>query len=191
MLIKCWTCLRRIRRHWANFCYGCRRHQCAECSLAKIGRVLFAQDRSRMNVLTMSRKEVEVWRPARPRLAEVISITDPGAGPAALCPGITNVLRLAFSDVDRSWPDLPEIVPYSRAQADAVAEFVWALPPIDLLVVHCEAGISRSVGMANAIALAFGARRSGPIGIPNSFVFSRTSDALMVREAVAWVDSAI
>lgn len=88
----------------------------------------------------------------------VISITDPGY-PEARVDGhncCTGVLRLKFDDIDpprwepRDWDDKTVM---HDGHASRTWEFVrdqWL--KIDTLLIHCEAGVSRSPSLAMAIA---------------------------------------
>lgn len=100
-----------------------------------------------------------------------------------------DVLRLRFHDLD-TWPlglsdrERAHIALYSPEQAAQVAAFVRAWPDADV-VIHCDAGISRSQGMAEAIARHKGvkAKHSGP-GDPNKLVFKLTYAALRPGEGM-------
>lgn len=84
-----------------------------------------------------------------------ISITDP-----ELCDNsfannhyIKAILKLKFDDVDGFQDKLLfNEIPMSLTQAKQIADFVlqWK-DKVDLIVVHCEAGISRSAGVCAAI----------------------------------------
>jgi predicted protein tyrosine phosphatase len=89
-----------------------------------------------------------------------ISITDPhGTHPRlARSEYLRSVLTLQFSDVDRVWPHLQEksayIVSFTPEMARQVAAFVreHQQQGVHLFVVHCEAGMSRSAGIAAALS---------------------------------------
>jgi predicted protein tyrosine phosphatase len=84
-----------------------------------------------------------------PRQA-VISITEPGSGPAPLRPGWAAILRLSFHDVDRN---VEGYDPFSEEMAQVVLEWLDAVEDeVDAVVVHCVAGISRSAAVARFIA---------------------------------------
>jgi hypothetical protein len=109
--------------------------------------------RPRFQLLTMGREEAERFIPGEDDVC--ISILSPGAPPAVLREGWRAVLRLEFHDFP--WPDRDAAVmgaqQITEAQADQVIAFVEAhAQHAKRIVVHCEAGISRSV----AIALALG-----------------------------------
>jgi hypothetical protein len=93
-----------------------------------------------------------------------------------------DILRLAFWDVDRidpQWPDRvkAQAILFSPQQAAQVAYFVkgWGVN----FVIHCDAGISRSQGMANAISDHFDVDvKHSTKGAPNSHVYRLTWEAL-------------
>ena len=100
-------------------------------------------------VLFCSKKDASA-RPAWPGWV-VISINDSCSYPVNLKPGWERVLRITFDDID------VEQEPYqmfSAEQAREVIEFVQdcTLSGIDGILVHCNAGISRSAGIAKWIA---------------------------------------
>ena len=84
-----------------------------------------------------------------------ISITDPELhkNDFAKNPHIKAILHLAFDDVDGfQGKMLSNDKPMTLMQAREIANFVleWK-DKVDLIVVHCEAGISRSAGVCAAI----------------------------------------
>jgi hypothetical protein len=98
-----------------------------------------------------------------------------------------DVLRLRFNDMD-ALPDLPprlraQYSLYSTEQANQVAAFVrgWQVN----LVIHCDAGVSRSQGMADAIADHLGVEvKHSWVGSPNRRVYAMTWHALRPGEDV-------
>ena len=88
----------------------------------------------------------------------VISITDPDQPKANIVnsPGLIDILRLSFYDVEDDTIFNGKFYrAMSSGQAKRVAEFVNKIEnDIDFILVHCEAGISRSAGTAAAISLA-------------------------------------
>jgi len=116
----------------------------------------------------MSRQRAEGYRGDRPYA--VISITDPGEPEAKLQPDPLRVavLRLAFHDFTEEPeefeglmaeagdypPDEPEewVLP-SAVHAEAAVGFYRSVAPkIEKLVIHCEAGVSRSAAVGAALA---------------------------------------
>ncbi|MFI5340708.1 MAG: hypothetical protein ACHQ7N_12830 [Candidatus Methylomirabilales bacterium] len=126
----------------------------------------------------------------RLRLADkyvMVSITDPGSRPAALHdPACVAVLRLEFHDLD----ELPgfggAFVLFTPEMAAQVAAFVeqWR-DDVSRIVVHCEAGISRSCAVASALALYFTGddTRERQSGCPNALVYKLMTEALKVEGA--------
>jgi hypothetical protein len=131
---------------------------------------------------------ISISTPPRPKPHEIQGYME-DASSAALLPDEfrLDVLRLRFHDLD-TWPigltdrERAHTALYSPEQAAQVAAFVRAWPHADI-VVHCDAGISRSQGMAEAIAKHRGvrAKHSGP-GDPNKLVFKLTWNALRPGE---------
>ncbi|NLI01352.1 MAG: hypothetical protein GX446_17890 [Chthonomonadales bacterium] len=104
----------------------------------------------RMWFLVLSRQRAARIRPNVPHI--VISITDPGTREAALAdsPLRMGVLRLQFWDASEhdNYADVP-----SEEHAAAIVDFVRRhLSDADLIVTQCEAGISRSSGVAAALS---------------------------------------
>lgn len=104
-------------------------------------------------VIALSREEAEARHSMHPEVC--ISITDPGR-PLAQLRGYREVLRLSFHDC--RWLETPTSArQITQADAVAIAQFVakhWE--EVDTVVVHCEAGVSRSVAVALAISRSFG-----------------------------------
>lgn len=95
-----------------------------------------------------------------------------------------DILRLAFWDVDALSPEWPDTLKaqarlYSTEDARRVAAFVREYRGLNI-VIHCDAGISRSQGMANAIALYLGITKvkHSVQGFPNHHVYTLTWTAL-------------
>ena len=64
-----------------------------------------------------------------------------------------GVLRLSFLDADAPTAEMPEEQLFSQEQAAAVWSFVAnRAADIRLIVVHCDAGVSRSAAIAAALA---------------------------------------
>lgn len=97
----------------------------------------------------------------------IISITNPGSAPAKVKQNdcTLGLLRLEFDDTEEdplANADMyrrkmyvqafgkPKV--FSRRQAQSISNFVEHLQP-DAVIVHCEAGISRSAAVAAALSL--------------------------------------
>jgi rhodanese-related sulfurtransferase len=82
-----------------------------------------------------------------------ISIRTPGAEPADLSPNFREVLRLYFHDLGgfpEPWPADAEQL--TAEQAESIVQFALRHRQAQRLIVHCEAGISRSVAVALALS---------------------------------------
>lgn len=108
-------------------------------------------------VLSRAHVELEEHTPLEPHI--LISITDPYDGTSRKDCGEAvlfhseqrkDVLRLSFFDISET---VGNTTPMSEVQANEVFQFVskWK-DDIGLIVVHCEAGISRSAGVAAALS---------------------------------------
>lgn len=99
--------------------------------------------------LVLSRVRAERVHPNVPHI--VISITDPDRPNAVLPPAPLRmaVLRLKFDDVEapEAWGS-PPTADHARQIVDFVRKFGSMA---DLIVCHCEQGISRSAGTAAAL----------------------------------------
>jgi predicted protein tyrosine phosphatase len=113
-----------------------------------------------MEFMVVGRQEIEDGLLLRaPHV--IISIADPGSPqpkirPSGLCRGI---LRLRFHDAEptEGFISPPEIKQMTQQQALAIWQFVLThLLDIKLVVVHCEAGMSRSPAVAAAICRGLG-----------------------------------
>jgi predicted protein tyrosine phosphatase len=91
--------------------------------------------------------------------AAIVSITDPGQPDAKLKFGWGATLRLAFHDSDPVTFPLAnqDMTSMSEDQGKQVAQFMASMPlAVRSVIVHCRSGISRSAGIAKAIAEAHG-----------------------------------
>ena len=127
-----------------------------------------------------------------------ISITDPKSEPVNLPLPDYDVLRLSFHDLDQTYPiSGPAIVLFDQVMANQIKDFmmmkVWVhmgrhLDDNELVViVHCEAGISRSAGVAAALSKHFledDSRFFSNAGLylPNRLAYSVLLNALNGKE---------
>jgi predicted protein tyrosine phosphatase len=126
-----------------------------------------------MNITNASRELVE-RTPGNPAVA-LISITDPSQAKARLQSGWLDVLRVSFHDIGAEhFPASPEnrvkYLPMTQLQASQVATFLRVHHAAHVLV-HCEAGISRSFAVARAAADSGTHAYLGPGGIANDHVY--------------------
>lgn len=109
-----------------------------------------------MNVVVMSQYDAEAYAAKKhTKSTIVISITSPGTYQAAIEPnsinGIVDILRLEFYDTDRKNHSYQGI---TEADGVKIVDFVNKYKNdklINTIIVHCEAGQSRSSGVAAAI----------------------------------------
>lgn len=118
-----------------------------------------------MQIQTMGIDAVEAYVP-RVGQEAVISIHfadgdgwDNGRAQAKLSPLFREVLRVAFDDCIAKDHRLHGVVELTRPQARVIVDFAYAQALANRdLIIHCGAGMSRSVAVAGALAqLAIGA----------------------------------
>ena len=121
----------------------------------------------------LSREKAEAYRGRRPYA--MISITDPDGPEAHLQPDPKRVavLRLAFHDFTQSPEEFARLVAQedpplpldeprqwvlpSAVHAQAIVGFYRTLPKqVEKVVIHCEAGVSRSAAVGAALAHCLG-----------------------------------
>lgn len=135
----------------------------------------------------MERKRFEVRSAYHARLFRcdqpwaAISITTDGDFPVLAEENRQGLLQLAFADTaEASRPDSFAVV-----QAAELLDFVAATwDSIQVLLIHCEAGMSRSPGVAAALSRIYYGD-DGPWGeydFPNSLVYQRLVDLHRQRE---------
>ena len=136
-----------------------------------------------MDVLVMSRQSMESFHGIGDMKYVIISITDEYEPEAnipdnALC---KDILRLQFSDIEKNTDKYHAIYKF---QAKDIASFVFKYhDKIDLLVVHCEAGISRSAGCAMAIEEWYWKKSVGnKYPLANRTVYRMVYDALRRKD---------
>jgi predicted protein tyrosine phosphatase len=123
-------------------------------------------------IIVKSRRETELM-PAYSRPWACISITDTDASDARMpTRNRVGLLRLKFDDVTVPMQYWTAVSTEDARRVLAFAAEVW--PKADVLHVHCEAGISRSAGVAAALSrLYFGddAKFFLPPYRPNKLVY--------------------
>ena len=98
-----------------------------------------------MKVDVYSRVQAEALSPEL--TTAVISITAPDRLPALLQSGWLDVLRLEFDDALQPSTAVPGLVLFDEQHVKMIHDFVDLYQTSDFMV-HCEAGMSRSVGVA-------------------------------------------
>jgi predicted protein tyrosine phosphatase len=106
----------------------------------------------RIEFWVLSREAAERYEPSGVEVC--ISIGDPGAAPAQLSRAFVAVLRLAFNDIVAD--PAPADVLFAAEHAGDVLRFVKQWPHVERIIVHCNAGVSRSPGVALGLCDAFG-----------------------------------
>ena len=117
-------------------------------------------------MLGVSRKEMEGFDSAMPWIWISMSAPDEGKAKELVSSTLIGQLNLKFHDVDDRFRDTIERYPSSKLgkslvffnseMSDKVVSFVKNIidnePSLDLIVCQCEAGISRSSGMAASLS---------------------------------------
>lgn len=106
-----------------------------------------------MNIIALSR-EVACRSIPNPG-CYLISISEPDEDSPRLHNDWEDILYLHFDDIDRECPSIGgrELVLFNKTQAGKILNFVEKYKgSINTLVIHCLAGISRSVGVQVALA---------------------------------------
>jgi predicted protein tyrosine phosphatase len=110
-----------------------------------------------------SRNTAEMWLSPKNTPFIVISIHTPGSERPVFPndPNRVNTLYLQFHDEVAPNTRHTETILMSEEQAQEVVKFVKhyvvndlnsSLPKIDLIMIHCEAGVSRSAGVASGLS---------------------------------------
>jgi len=94
--------------------------------------------------VVLSREEAELYEPRGKEIC--ISISDPDASPARLSSRFAAVLRLNFNDVIERGE--PSDILFAEDHAREIRKFLDSWPKAERVMVHCNAGVSRSPGVA-------------------------------------------
>ena len=108
-----------------------------------------------MKVIVKSQKDAERYCETNTgsRLA-VVSITDPGQPLADIREGglVTAVFRMSFYDLEVDMKSNGHLYPCAREKdLEGLRAYIDSLSDVDILLVHCAAGISRSAAVGAAI----------------------------------------
>jgi predicted protein tyrosine phosphatase len=109
----------------------------------------------------------------------VISIS--GLNPAVLKDGWHSVLRLEFDDIDVG--EEPHIL-FNESHAERVIDFVTAVQEsheVEGILVHCQAGVSRSAAVAKWIAERYGMPFPAKYMLYNKHVYRVLRSVMMRR----------
>ena len=94
--------------------------------------------------VVLSREEAELYEPRGKEIC--ISISDPDASPARVSSRFAAVLRLNFNDVTERGE--PSDILFAEDHAREIRKFLNSWPKAERVMVHCNAGVSRSPGVA-------------------------------------------
>jgi predicted protein tyrosine phosphatase len=94
--------------------------------------------------VVLSRDDAERYEPRGKEIC--ISISDPDALPARISPRFAAVLRLNFDDLTERGE--PSDILFAEDHAREISEFIDSWPDAGRVMVHCNAGVSRSPGVA-------------------------------------------
>jgi len=94
--------------------------------------------------IVLSREEAEAYEPRGQEIC--ISISDPDALPADVSSRFAAVLRLNFDDVTERGE--PSDILFAEDHAHEIRKFLDSWPGAERVMVHCNAGVSRSPGVA-------------------------------------------
>jgi predicted protein tyrosine phosphatase len=94
--------------------------------------------------VVLSREEAELYEPRGKEIC--ISISDPDASPARVSSRFAAVLRLNFNDVIERGE--PSDILFAEDHAREIRTFLDSWPKAERVMVHCNAGVSRSPGVA-------------------------------------------
>ena len=94
--------------------------------------------------VVLSREDAERYEPRGREIC--ISISDPDAPPARVSSRFAAVIRLNFNDVTERGE--PSDILFAEDHAREIREFLDKWPSAERVVVHCNAGVSRSPGVA-------------------------------------------
>jgi len=148
-----------------------------------------------MNITIMSRKDaIQYCSHEHDNKTIIISISDPAmlyrTKPSkSKTNGVIDVLRLSFADADRAGMDIygrevDETDLMTDDDARKVVEFLNRYPNVDV-IVHCDAGISRSSGVAAAISKYYTGSDKEIFNsfhyYPNMWCYRKTLEALMTQ----------
>lgn len=109
-----------------------------------------------MQFFVYSRAHIERTTPHDDATHVIISITTTAADVARLpeCKSTAGVLRLSFFDLDQQLPGVTEDALFSRDHAKRIWDFIADhRASIERVIVHGDAGYSRSPAVAAALSL--------------------------------------
>ena len=107
-----------------------------------------------MKFIIMNKKEIQDYKTDMKHI--LISISSPDTLKVAIAPNKSclGILHLDFHDFDDAKRDYPEYIKlFTKKQAQAILKFVTRyILNTEVVICQCEAGISRSAGVAAALS---------------------------------------
>jgi len=143
----------------------------------------------RLSIMALSLLEIEAAERGQLGKHVVISIMSPKNAEARIKSDPKAILRLRFYDLNEPLEGYEEV--FEHKDAKSVRRFIEKhVDEVEMIVVHCEAGVSRSVGLAAALAkVLFGDdERFMKGGVPNSRVYTKVLEAFKVEASEPRVD---
>ena len=126
-----------------------------------------------MFVYVLNRERMSEYEESRPHI--VVAVSDPTTKVHQLKdnPNRLGQLLLSFWDLDKKWPSIPDGY-FTQEMAKQILDFVESYKDAKVIYCACEAGISRSAGVAAALAKIYNGRDSEYFKhyIPNRRVYS-------------------
>jgi len=106
-------------------------------------------------IFVMSRREAEKVKKNNGKTIAIISITDPGSEVIAINNKLyDDILKIQFYDLEEPIVNYTRVL--SSKDSNKIAKFAFKhWNNTECLIVQCEAGISRSAGIAGAISKFF------------------------------------
>lgn len=110
-----------------------------------------------MRVWVCNRKQAEAGMPEFDSILNVISISTPSHDEASIPGEWGQRLNLWFHDIipedirDLRTVNGKDLTPFTREMAEASLAWIESIPKDEDILVHCDAGVSRSVGMAQFV----------------------------------------
>jgi predicted protein tyrosine phosphatase len=100
---------------------------------------------SQPEIIILSERDAQAYVPSGREVC--ISVTGPHHPVPPLSEQFTAILRVAFSEIARPI-DLPDYVLFNDQHARQILAFAKRWRDADRLIIHCQAGLSRSPGIA-------------------------------------------
>lgn len=104
-----------------------------------------------MNILILSKKRAAEFQHDEPWAC--ISISSPmESHPVISRDNLVDLLQMKFYDAEFERPEYDHEFMFNRNHAEQILDFVDRIDKVDILMIHCEAGMSRSPAVGASIA---------------------------------------